>query len=48
VHDRPTELARPRSLGIDMNPLPIAGEVGEQVDLLLVDGDPAAYPKLLT
>jgi hypothetical protein len=38
----PTERALPGLYGIDMDPLMIAGGIGEAVDLLLIHFDPGA------
>ncbi len=36
-----------RAVDVDVNPLPIAGHVGESVDHRLADGDPLAGAKRL-
>src|SRR5436305_2931544 len=48
MRDRPAlrQFAR-RAGAIDMDPIIVAGEPGEGVDLLLVDGDPFARAELL-
>jgi hypothetical protein len=47
VRDRAAERRlAPRTLRIDVNPLVIAGRVGETVDATLIDLDPAARERL--
>jgi hypothetical protein len=38
----------PRTLDIDMNPLPIAAALGELIDPRLIHGHPARNPELLS
>src|SRR5262249_2448298 len=47
VGDRPAERAvAPGALGIDVDPLPIAGAVRELIDAFLVDRDPGCFSEL--
>lgn len=36
-----------RTLGVDVDPLPVLGHVGERADARLVDGEPLTYAELL-
>ena len=48
MSDRPTEGALGRPLGIDVDPLMIAGGLGEGVDALLGDFQPVAVAEVLS
>ena len=45
--DRAAERPVLGALGVDVDPLVVAGRVGEQVDLLLGDGRPLGPPEVL-
>jgi hypothetical protein len=46
VYDRAAEGAGLRALGVDVNPLVVAGDVGECVDSVLLDSYPLAAPQV--
>jgi len=46
VCDRAAEGAVGCGLGIDVDPLPVAGRLREEVHLLLVDSVPRAHPEI--
>ncbi len=48
MRDGGAERALLRLLGIDVNPLVVAGRLGELVDPLLLDLQPVGVPQLLT
>lgn len=47
MRDRAAERPGCRPLGVDVDPLPVAGGVGEQVDLMLGDRTPPGVAQVL-